>query len=126
MIGCLAGGRPPRSLQPFALFAFALLNNAAFWPDGSIAAGSLDPVRLLDSGSIVFFVVLYHHLNLAARQGFEGFRPVLKSIETDLRNPEYRDPTPSDESLAGHFSFSLAIQCASQILNSVPFILMKG
>ena len=32
-----------------ALLAFALLNNAVFWLDGSLAAGSFDRIRGLDS-----------------------------------------------------------------------------
>ena len=41
-----------------AIVGFALLNNVVFWLDGSLAPGSYDTVRVLDSGFIVFFAAL--------------------------------------------------------------------
>ena len=73
-----------------ALLTFALLNNAVFWLDGSLAPGSFDPVRVLDSFFIVFFVALYHHLSLVAKRSFQEFRPLLKSPDSELRVLEYR------------------------------------
>ncbi|HLE51551.1 MAG TPA: hypothetical protein VI755_05790 [Anaerolineales bacterium] len=73
-----------------ALLAFALLNNAVFWLDGSLAAGSFDRIRVLDSGFIVYFVALYHHLSLVAGRSFQDFRPVLKTADSDIRILEYR------------------------------------
>ncbi|KRT76486.1 MAG: hypothetical protein XU14_C0044G0018 [Armatimonadetes bacterium CSP1-3] len=70
--------------------AIALLNNAVFWVDGSLAAGSINSQRVADSGYIVFFVALYHHLSLVARRSFQVYRPVLKSPDPDLRILEYR------------------------------------
>lgn len=73
-----------------ALLAFALLNNAIFWLDGSLTAGSFEPVRVLDSFFIVFFVALYHHLRLVAGRSFQEFRPLLKSPDTELHVLKYR------------------------------------
>ncbi len=47
---------PSWSFYIAALFTFALLNNAIFWLDGSLTPGSFDPVRVLDSFFIVFFI----------------------------------------------------------------------
>ena len=73
-----------------ALLAFALLNNAVFWLDGSLTVGFFDPVRVIDSGFIVFFVALYHHLSVLAGRCFRDFRPILKSADTELGLLEYR------------------------------------
>jgi len=73
-----------------ALLAFALANNAVFWLDGSLATGSFDVVRVIDSVFIVFFVALYLDLNLVASRSFHIFRPLLKLPEADLRNLEFR------------------------------------
>jgi len=73
-----------------ALIAFALMNNAVFWVDGSLAAGSFDRVRVLDSGFIVFFVALYHHLSLVAGRSFQDFRPGLSAADSETRILEYR------------------------------------
>ena len=73
-----------------ALLTFAFLNNAVFWLDGSLTPGSFDPVRVLDSFFIVFFVALYHHLSLVAKRSFQVFRPLLKSPDSELRVLEYR------------------------------------
>ena len=73
-----------------ALLAFALLNNAVFWLDGSLAVGSFDQVRSLDTFFIIYFVALYHHLSLVAGRSFQDFRPVLKAADSDMRTLEYR------------------------------------
>jgi hypothetical protein len=73
-----------------ALLAFALLNNAVFWLDGSLATGSFDRVGILDSFFIVFPLALYHHLSLVADRSFQEFRPVLTSSDAELRILEYR------------------------------------
>jgi len=73
-----------------ALLAFALASNAVFWLDGSLATGSIDFVRVIDSVFIVFFVALYHDLNLVASRSFHIFRPLLKLTEADLRILEFR------------------------------------
>ncbi len=73
-----------------ALLAFALLNNAIFWVDGSLAPGSFDLVGILDSFFIVFPVALYHHLSLVAGRSFQDFRPLLTSSDAELRGLEYR------------------------------------
>ncbi len=81
---------PSWSFYIAALFTFALLNNAIFWLDGSLTPGSFEPVRVLDSFFIVYFVALYHHLGLVVQQSFQEFRPLLKSPDTELRILEYR------------------------------------
>jgi hypothetical protein len=73
-----------------SLLASALLNNAIFWMDGSLTMGSFEPVRVLDSFFIVFFIALYHHLSLVAGRSFQEFRPLLKSPDSELRVLEYR------------------------------------
>lgn len=73
-----------------AVLLIAVLNNAVFWLDGSHEMGTLDPVRTIDTGFIVFLVALYHHLSLAARGSLQIFRPVLKASEPELNHLEYR------------------------------------
>ena len=73
-----------------ALLIFALTNNAIFWLDGSYAAGSFVLVRVLDSVFIVFFIALYHNLNIIAHQSFHTFQPILKLPEEELSIVEYR------------------------------------
>ena len=73
-----------------ALLAFALANNAVFWLDGSLATGSFDVVRVIDSVFIVFFGALYVDLKLLASRSFHIFRPLLKLPESDLRVMEFR------------------------------------
>jgi hypothetical protein len=72
------------------LLFFAFLNNAIFWLDGSLAAGSFDRVRLLDSIFMVFFVALYHHLNRVAGQSFRAFQPALTVPQANLEILEFR------------------------------------
>ena len=67
-----------------------LTNNAIFWLDGSYAAGSFVLVRVLDSVFIVFFIALYHNLNIIAHQSFHNFLPILKLPEEELSTVEYR------------------------------------
>ena len=73
-----------------SLLASALLNNAIFWMDGSLTMGSFEPVRVLDSFFIVFFVALYQHLRLVAGRSFQEFRPLLKSPDSELHVMKYR------------------------------------
>jgi hypothetical protein len=68
----------------------AFMNNAVFWLDGSHPVGWFDPVRIKDTGYIVFFIALYHHLSLVAQRSLQKFRPVLKVTEAEEHDLEYR------------------------------------
>lgn len=100
------------------LLSFALLNNALFWLDGSLAAGTLNPVRLADASFIVFSVALYHHLSLVASLGFKAFRPVLKVPDTDLLILEYR-LTTSPRRL-GWLAIALGVGSGIAAIQSAP------
>ncbi len=67
----------------------ALLNNAVFWLDGSLPAGTLDRVRSTDAVYTLFFFALYHHLSLVAGNSFRGFQSLLRGTKSDLPTAEY-------------------------------------
>jgi hypothetical protein len=72
------------------LLVLALLNNAVFWLDGSLNAGTLDRVRLTDAVYLLFFTAFYHHLWLVARKSFGTFKSLLGKDRVDLEAMEYR------------------------------------
>ena len=72
------------------LVGVAVLNNVVFWIDGSLEPGSFHPIRLLDSGYIVFPTVLYHYLTSVAGRSVQAFRPMLKAPGSDQDSLEYQ------------------------------------
>jgi hypothetical protein len=49
-----------------ALVGFAVLNNVAFWLDGSLVIGAFVFTRSVDAFFIVYFLALYRHLGSVA------------------------------------------------------------
>jgi hypothetical protein len=72
------------------LVVLAIVGNAVFWVDGSLAPGQFDRVRLTEAVYVLFFPALYHHLKLVAGRSFRTFQPLLRRSKGDLAALEYR------------------------------------
>ncbi len=81
---------PSWLLYAAAIAVFALLNNAVFWIDGSLAPWTFLPVRGIDAGLSVLPIALYHYLSLTAERSFAAFRPILRDPASDLPPFGYR------------------------------------
>lgn len=67
-----------------SVLVFAILINAAFWIDGSMPFGSIDPINTGFALFVVYWVGLYQYLSGVSSHSLEAFRPLLEADGSEI------------------------------------------
>ncbi len=94
---------------------FVALGHGLRWLDGSMQAGTFDPLRFANDSLTVYALALMHYLNQTARESLAVFRPALGKLEAEYERLEAELTTTSPRS----FLISTAIGFVLTILSFV-------
>jgi hypothetical protein len=72
-----------------ALLGTALLINAVFWIDGSLPAGSFDPINTSFAIFVIYWPLLYRHLTRVGGRALRDFRPLLEVDDLKIAKIDY-------------------------------------
>ena len=98
-----------------ATVIFVALGHGLRWLDGSLQAGTFDPLRFANDSLTVYALALMHYLNRTARVSLAAFRTALGKLEAEYLRLEAELTTTSPRS----FLISAAIGFVLTILSFV-------
>lgn len=67
-----------------ALLALGFMINAAFWIDGSVPFGTIDPYNTFFAVFVVYWIGLYQYLMRVGVWALRGFRPLLEADDAEV------------------------------------------